>query len=107
MLPTDYQHEICEHQPIDDNNFRSVIRMTLTTETEVEKWLEEFQQASSLTWRKSKTYPDSGRYNRYRVRFIIILIFFRENWKKKAQQIEMQGILDPTAKFCPIVNMDN
>ncbi|XP_071949605.1 uncharacterized protein [Antedon mediterranea] len=57
--------EICD----DEEEERDVIyeKLELTTEEDVQKWLEAFQRSSSLTWRKSKTYPNSGRYNTYRV----------------------------------------
>jgi len=51
----------------DVENFRAGLKLQLTTEEEVKKWLVDFQKTSALTWRKSRTYPDSGRYNKYRV----------------------------------------
>lgn len=71
ILPPDYFHLLCQHEllemSVDSENFRASLKLPLTTEEEVQKWLDDFQKSSTLTWRKSRTYPDSGRYNRYRV----------------------------------------
>ncbi|XP_056102717.1 uncharacterized protein si:dkey-75a21.2 [Rhinichthys klamathensis goyatoka] len=71
ILPPGYSHLLCRHELLemsgDVENFRAGLKLQLTTEEEVQKWLEDFQKTSALTWRKSRTYPDSGRYNKYRV----------------------------------------
>lgn len=58
----------------DFENFRAALKLQMTTEEQVQKWLEDFQKSSALTWRKSRTYPDSGRYNKYRV-FIYTFVY--------------------------------
>ncbi|KAK0140487.1 hypothetical protein N1851_022537 [Merluccius polli] len=50
-----------------ETQFRAQIKLKMTSEDEVHKWLEDFQSSSGLTWRKSKTYPNTGRYNAYRL----------------------------------------
>ncbi|KAA0713583.1 hypothetical protein E1301_Tti019626 [Triplophysa tibetana] len=71
LLPPMYSHLMCQHElletSLDAENFRVGLRLQLTTEEQVLKWLDDFQKSSALTWRKSRTYPDSGRYNKYRV----------------------------------------
>lgn len=71
ILPPGYSHLLCRHELLemsgDVENFRACLKLQLTTKEEVQKWLEDFQKTSALTWRKSRTYPDSGRYNKYRV----------------------------------------
>ncbi|XP_051526130.1 uncharacterized protein si:dkey-75a21.2 isoform X1 [Myxocyprinus asiaticus] len=71
LLPAGYSHLLCHHELLEMTsgveNFRVALKLQLTTEEEVQKWLENFQKSSTLTWRKSRTYPDSGRYNKYRV----------------------------------------
>ncbi|KAI2661234.1 Septation ring formation regulator EzrA [Labeo rohita] len=71
ILPPGYSHLLCHHELLemsgDVENFRAALKLQMTTEEQVQKWLEDFQKSSALTWRKSRTYPDSGRYNKYRV----------------------------------------
>ncbi|TRY96819.1 hypothetical protein DNTS_015398 [Danionella cerebrum] len=71
ILPPGYSHLLCHHERLepagDMENFRAVLKLQITTQEQVQKWLEDFQKTSALTWRKSRTYPDSGRYNTYRV----------------------------------------
>ncbi|KAK2899067.1 hypothetical protein QQF64_031515 [Cirrhinus molitorella] len=71
ILPLGYSHLLCHHELLDISgdveNFRAALKLQMTTEEQVQKWLEDFQKSSALTWRKSRTYPDSGRYNKYRV----------------------------------------
>lgn len=44
-----------------------VLKVKLSSREQVENWLKDFQLSSSVTWRKARTYPESGRYNTYRV----------------------------------------
>ncbi|XP_026126427.1 uncharacterized protein si:dkey-75a21.2 isoform X4 [Carassius auratus] len=71
ILPPGYSHLLCHHELLemsgDVENFRAALKLQMTSEEQVQKWLEDFQKSSALTWRKSRTYPDSGRYNKYRV----------------------------------------
>ncbi|XP_022103577.1 uncharacterized protein LOC110986198 [Acanthaster planci] len=70
LLPAEYHHEICSYEAVgqdDDSRFNCLLRLEVTTEEEVQQWLVAFQRSSCLTWRKSKTYPAAGRYNKYRV----------------------------------------
>ncbi|NP_001116781.1 uncharacterized protein LOC794385 [Danio rerio] len=71
ILPPGYSHLLCRHELLekleDMENFRASLKLQMTSEEQVQKWLEDFQKTSALTWRKSRTYPDSGRYNKYRV----------------------------------------
>ncbi|XP_016325506.1 uncharacterized protein LOC107675619 [Sinocyclocheilus anshuiensis] len=71
ILPPGYSHLLCHYELLemsgDIENFRAALKLQMTTEEQVQKWLEDFQKSSALTWRKSRTYPDSGRYNKYRV----------------------------------------
>ncbi|XP_051759448.1 uncharacterized protein si:dkey-75a21.2 isoform X4 [Ctenopharyngodon idella] len=71
ILPPGYIHLLCHHELLemsgDVENFRAALKLQLITEEQVQRWLEDFQKTSALTWRKSRTYPDSGRYNKYRV----------------------------------------
>ncbi|XP_016104725.1 uncharacterized protein [Sinocyclocheilus grahami] len=57
----------CQHCVREDKAAEDTDHVEMTTEEQVQKWLEDFQKSSALTWRKSRTYPDSGRYNKYRV----------------------------------------
>ncbi|XP_028439323.1 uncharacterized protein LOC114559089 [Perca flavescens] len=63
LLPPGYNHLLC----VKEDEFRAHLKVQLSTKEEVEKWLEEFQNSSTLTWRKARTYPESARYNVYRV----------------------------------------
>ncbi|KAF1377986.1 hypothetical protein PFLUV_G00206520 [Perca fluviatilis] len=63
LLPSGYTHLLC----VKEDEFRAHLKVQLSTKEEVEKWLEEFQNSSTLTWRNARTYPASGRYNVYRV----------------------------------------
>ncbi|XP_061685697.1 uncharacterized protein LOC133506021 isoform X2 [Syngnathoides biaculeatus] len=70
LLPEGYEHLVCTYQNIAEGQFRAQIKLRITTEDEVHKWLEDFQSSSLLTWRKSKTYPQhlhTGGQNAYRV----------------------------------------
>ncbi|KAM4619771.1 uncharacterized protein ACJ7VT_006532, partial [Polymixia lowei] len=53
----------------DANGYRAEVKMRMETREEVDKWLVDFQTSSTLTWRKARTYPESGRYNAYRADF--------------------------------------
>ncbi|XP_031169028.1 uncharacterized protein LOC116059903 isoform X2 [Sander lucioperca] len=63
LLPPGYTHLLC----VKEDEFRAHLKVQLSTKEAVEKWLEEFQNSSTLTWRKARTYPESARYNVYRV----------------------------------------
>ena len=68
-MPEDYSYHVCCFESLgDSNSFRTHLKLRLTREDEVQKWQEDFQASSGLTWRKSKTYPDTGDgSNKYRV----------------------------------------
>lgn len=63
-LPPGYQHLVCAFKAEEQ---RVVLKVKLSLREQVENWLKDFQLSSSLTWRKARTYPESGRYNTYRV----------------------------------------
>lgn len=63
-LPPGYQHLVCAFKAEEQ---RVVLKIKLSLREQVENWLKDFQLSSSLTWRKARTYPESGRYNTYRV----------------------------------------
>ncbi|XP_011617222.2 uncharacterized protein [Takifugu rubripes] len=65
-LPPGYQHLVCAFKAEEQ---RVVLKVKLTLREQVENWLKDFQLSSSLTWRKARTYPESGRYNTYRADF--------------------------------------
>ncbi|XP_070839700.1 uncharacterized protein [Chaetodon trifascialis] len=67
LLPDQYSHTVCSFETIGDVNFKAAIKLKLSSEEEATRWLEDFQRSSGYTWRKSKTYPNAGRYNKYRV----------------------------------------
>lgn len=67
LLPGGYAHLVCSYEETAQTQFRAHIKLRITSQDEVHKWLEDFQTSSGLTWRKSKTYPNTGRYNAYRV----------------------------------------
>ncbi|XP_033647307.1 uncharacterized protein LOC117306861 [Asterias rubens] len=67
ILPNDFLHNLCSNESLEGNNFKCILRLKLTTEVEAKKWLQAFQEASFMTWRILKTYPDAGRFNSYRV----------------------------------------
>ncbi|PIK35826.1 hypothetical protein BSL78_27344, partial [Apostichopus japonicus] len=67
LLPPQYHHFICKH--VDGKSAiqgETTIRLSLRKEEYVSQWLKDFQDSSYMTWRKSKPYPDSGRYNSYK-----------------------------------------
>ncbi|KAK7877711.1 hypothetical protein WMY93_031571, partial [Mugilogobius chulae] len=50
--------------------FNASLKLKLSTQDEVQEWLEAFQASSKTTWRVQKTYPntpESIRHNKYRV----------------------------------------
>lgn len=68
LLPEGYDHLVCTYEDIGDGQFKTKIKLRVTTEDEVHKWLKDFQTSSLVTWRKSKTYPQhTGFHNAYRV----------------------------------------
>ncbi|KAA8589898.1 hypothetical protein FQN60_013263, partial [Etheostoma spectabile] len=67
LLPEGYVHLVCSYEEVAPAQFRAHFKLQITTEDEAFKWLEYFQTSSGQTWRKSKTYPNCGRYNAYRV----------------------------------------
>ncbi|XP_073334841.1 uncharacterized protein [Pagrus major] len=67
LLPQQYSHTVCSYGTLGDINFRASIKLKLSREEEAKRWFEDFQSSSGLTWSKSKTYPNVGRYNKYRV----------------------------------------
>ncbi|XP_035516707.1 uncharacterized protein si:dkey-75a21.2 [Morone saxatilis] len=67
LLPEQYSHTVCSYEATGDNSFRAAIKLKLSSEEEAKRWLEDFQSSSGFTWRVSKTYPNGGRYNKYRV----------------------------------------
>ncbi|XP_033117849.1 uncharacterized protein LOC117117603 [Anneissia japonica] len=68
ILPAEYQHVLCSYETVGTSDFKCFLRLArIETTEEVNQWLAEFQKSSYLTWRKSKTYPECGRVNKYRV----------------------------------------
>ncbi|XP_053198102.1 uncharacterized protein si:dkey-75a21.2 [Scomber japonicus] len=67
LLPAGYVHLVCSYEETAQTQFRAHIKLKLTSQEEAHKWLEDFQTSSGQTWRKAKTYPNTGRYNAYRV----------------------------------------
>lgn len=67
LLPEGYEHVVCTYDDTGEGQFKAQIKLRITSEIEVHKWLEDFQTSSLLTWRKSKTYPHTGCHNAYRV----------------------------------------
>ncbi|KAJ8277811.1 hypothetical protein GJAV_G00080350 [Gymnothorax javanicus] len=67
ILPEGYSHRVCSYEALGEGNQRATLKLRLTSEEEVEGWLEQFKRSSGITWRKAKTYPDAGRYNKLRV----------------------------------------
>lgn len=67
LLPEQYSHTVCSYETIGDNSFKAAIKLKLSSEEEAKRWLEDFQCSSGFIWRTSKTYPNVGRYNKYRV----------------------------------------
>lgn len=69
LLPEKYSHTVCKFDATGGTNFKAAIKLKLSSEEEAKKWLEDFHRSSGFTWRTSKTYPNSGRYNKYRADF--------------------------------------
>lgn len=67
LLPKDYNYTVCSFETAGEDHFKVAIKLKLSSEEEAKKWLEDFQVSSGIIWRTSKTYPNSGRYNKYRV----------------------------------------
>ncbi|XP_029973832.1 uncharacterized protein LOC115407574 isoform X2 [Salarias fasciatus] len=67
LLPEGYAHLVCFYHETAQTQFRAHMKLRITSEVEARKWLEDFQTSSGVTWRKSRTYPNTGRYNAYRV----------------------------------------
>ncbi|CAN9515705.1 unnamed protein product [Ophioblennius macclurei] len=67
LLPEGYAHLVCLYHETAQTQFRAHMKLRITSEDEARKWLEDFQTSSGVTWRKSRTYPNTGRYNAYRV----------------------------------------
>lgn len=72
LLPQDYDHTVCSFETAGDDHFKAAIKLGLSSEEEAKKWLEDFQLSSGIIWRTSKTYPNSGRYNKYRVSLALL-----------------------------------
>ncbi|KAL2102346.1 hypothetical protein ACEWY4_001514 [Coilia grayii] len=64
LLPPGYSHLLCTKE-----KEKVQLRVKVPRKEDVEKWLEDFQQSSGFTWRKARTYPQSGRYNMFRADF--------------------------------------
>lgn len=71
LVPKDYDHTVCSFETAGEDHFKAAIKLKLSSEKEAKKWLEDFQVSSGITWRTSKTYPNSGRYNKYRVSYAL------------------------------------
>ncbi|XP_076009415.1 uncharacterized protein LOC143002896 isoform X2 [Genypterus blacodes] len=71
LLPVDYDHHLCSFSSLGDDpelqHFRCQLRLNLQTEEEVLQWQTQFQEHSGFTWRKSKTYPNPGPKNKFRL----------------------------------------
>lgn len=68
-MPSSYTHLICVMESSRNaNGYRAEVKVRMETREEVNQWLVDFQTSFSVTWRKARTYPESGRYNAYRVR---------------------------------------
>lgn len=67
LLPEGYAHLVCLYHETAQDQFRAHMKLRITSQEEAHKWLEDFQISSGVTWRKSRTYPNTGRYNSYRI----------------------------------------
>ncbi|KAK7880357.1 hypothetical protein WMY93_033013 [Mugilogobius chulae] len=69
ILP-EYEHIVCSYEHLQEGGFNASLKLKLSTQDEVQEWLEAFQASSKTTWRVQKTYPntpESIRHNKYRV----------------------------------------
>lgn len=67
-MPAQYSHTVCSYETVGENNFKAAIKLKLSSEVEAKRWLDEFKRSSGFLWRTSKTYPNGGRYNKFRVK---------------------------------------
>ncbi|XP_011609921.2 uncharacterized protein isoform X2 [Takifugu rubripes] len=67
LMPNQYSHTVCSYETVGENKFKAAIKLKLSSEEEAKRWLDEFKRSSGFIWRTSKTYPNGGRYNKFRV----------------------------------------
>ncbi|XP_059210130.1 uncharacterized protein si:dkey-75a21.2 [Centropristis striata] len=67
LLPEQYSHTVCSYVTLGETHFRASIKLKLSSVEDAKGWFEDFQSSSGFTWRISKTYPNGGRYNKYRM----------------------------------------
>ncbi|XP_063965028.1 uncharacterized protein LOC135156449 [Lytechinus pictus] len=68
ILPSQYEHEVCSYEPLDGDNFKCQFRLKISSEEQVQKWLQDFKRGTnSSTWKVARTYPDAGKFNQFRV----------------------------------------
>lgn len=77
-MPNQYSHTVCSYETLGENNFKAAIKLQLSSEEEAKRWLDEFKRSSGFIWRTSKTYPNGGRYNKFRVMAWFLIESFKE-----------------------------
>lgn len=68
VLP-EYDHLVCSLEPVEAGGFNASIKLGLKEEREVQKWVEDFQSSSQMTWRIYKTNPAIKRAKRTRSQY--------------------------------------
>lgn len=77
-MPNQYSHTVCSYETVGENKFKAAIKLKLSSEEEAKRWLDEFKRSSGFIWRTSKTYPNGGRYNKFRVMTVFLIESFQE-----------------------------
>lgn len=77
-MPNQYSHTVCSYETVGENKFKAAIKLKLSSEEEAKRWLDEFKRSSGFIWRTSKTYPNGGRYNKFRVMTVFLNESFHE-----------------------------
>eukprot|EP00057_Strongylocentrotus_purpuratus_P010667 XP_011665141.1 PREDICTED: uncharacterized protein LOC105438693 isoform X2 [Strongylocentrotus purpuratus] len=63
ILPEGYTYHACRIDNFSQNDevsFSAIIRLNLRSHQDFNKWLENFQESSSTTWRVKRTFPSTG-----------------------------------------------
>ena len=68
ILPKSHPLVVCRYESLDGDNFKCQVRLKISDEDEAKSWLEEFKSGSHATWKAARTYPDAGKFNKFRVR---------------------------------------
>ena len=67
-LPKGYEYHLCHFKDV-EGGYKAELRVAVSTESEAREWVKNYEMECKITLCLSKTYPNSGRINLFKIAY--------------------------------------